>query len=203
MPKSRRPSGAWAPSVPYTHKAFLPYATALGQLTLAWNDLHESLAMLFCGVMGGGFSNQYLAVWHGIPSDRAQRNVLVAAVEAGLVEGGPPQLLDDVKWIRARAEELEEIRNNALHSPLWGTPMGQATPIIQPVIGLGHIRANKLAGKNLLAEYRYCRDATTVVRDFAIEVDKVMSRGGKWPKQPKLPDRKPYPKKSLAKATKA
>src|SRR5450631_74529 len=41
----------------------------------------------------------------------------------------------------------------------------------------------------LLAEYRYCRDATTVVRYFTIEVDKVMSRGGEWPKQPKLPDR--------------
>jgi hypothetical protein len=190
MPKSRRPSGAWAPSISHTHRAFLPFATALGQLTLAWNDLHETLAMLFCSVMGGGFSNQYLAVWHSIPSDRTQRNALVAAVEAGLIEGGHPQLLEDVKWIRARAEELEEARNNALHSPLWGTPpMGKAPPIIRPAIGLGHIRANKLAGKDLLAEYRYCRDATTVVRNFAIEIDKVMSKGGEWPKQPKLPHR--------------
>jgi hypothetical protein len=50
---SKRPHGEWAPSVPYTHKAFRPYVIALGQLTLAWNDLHETLAIVFCSVMGG------------------------------------------------------------------------------------------------------------------------------------------------------
>jgi hypothetical protein len=42
----KRPSGEWAPSLPYTHPAFRPYVAALGQLTLAWNDLHLALQML-------------------------------------------------------------------------------------------------------------------------------------------------------------
>jgi hypothetical protein len=52
---AKRVKGEWADSIPYTHKAFRPHITVLGQLTLAWNDLHQTLAILFCSVMGGGF----------------------------------------------------------------------------------------------------------------------------------------------------
>jgi hypothetical protein len=49
---AKRAQGVWAPSLPFTHKAFRPYVIALGQLALTWNDLHVTLAMLFCHVMG-------------------------------------------------------------------------------------------------------------------------------------------------------
>lgn len=184
----KRVKGEWAASVPYTNTAFRPYVTALGQLTLAWNDLHETLAILFCSVMGGGFSNQFLAVWHALKSDRSQRDILLAAVKSGLIEGGPPRLLVDVTWICNQADALEDARNTALHSPLWGSKWQSGT-IIQPQIGLGHVRASRLSGKNLLAEFRWCRDASTVLRNFAMEIDMVLSRGGTWPDQPALPNR--------------
>ena len=78
----KRPSGEWQPSVPFTDKAFRPYAVALGQFALAWNDLHVALGMLFCTVMGGGFSNPALAIWHELKADRAQRDILKAAARA-------------------------------------------------------------------------------------------------------------------------
>jgi hypothetical protein len=185
---AKRVKGEWAPSIPYTHEAFRPYVTALGQLTLAWNDLHETLAILFCSVMGGGFANQFLAVWHALKSDRSQRDILSAAVSAGLVQGGPPQLLDDVTWICKQADALEDTRNTALHSPLWGSQW-QSETRIQPLLGLGHVRAGRLAGKNLLVEFRWCRDAATVLRNFAMEIDVALSRGSAWPIRPTLPNR--------------
>ncbi len=184
---AKRVKGEWAASIPYTHKAFRPYVTALGQLTLAWNDLHETLAILFCSVMGGGFVNQFLAVWHALKSDRSQRDILLAAVTSGLIEGGPPRLLADVTWICNQANALEDTRNTALHSPLWGSKWLSTT--IQPAVGLGHVRAGRLAGKDLLVEFRWCRDAATVLRNFAMEIDVVLSRGGPWTNRPTLPNR--------------
>ena len=32
----------------FAGRNYEPYALAIGQLTLAWNDLHEDLALLFC-----------------------------------------------------------------------------------------------------------------------------------------------------------
>jgi hypothetical protein len=152
---AERPRGEWQPSVPYTHKAFRPYVAALGQLTLAWNDLHLALAMLFCTVMGGGFSNPFLAIWHTLKSDRAQRDILLAAVTATLQNGDSQNLAEEITWICQRADVLEENRNNALHSPLWGTPRDPDHTVVTPVVGLGHVRANKLFGKNLLFEFRW------------------------------------------------
>ena len=48
---AERFQGEWAPSIKITDEAFEPLALALGQLTLAWNDLHLSLGLLFCIVM--------------------------------------------------------------------------------------------------------------------------------------------------------
>ena len=59
----KRPRGEWAEGLPYTNKAFRPYVIALGQFNLAWNDLHVSLSLLFCTLMGGGFVNKFLAIW--------------------------------------------------------------------------------------------------------------------------------------------
>jgi len=72
--------------------AYRPYVVALGQLTLAWNVLHEAMSLLFCSVMGGGYANQFLAVWHAINSDRTQRAVLLLLSKT---------ISTDRRWIRA------------------------------------------------------------------------------------------------------
>lgn len=188
--RTLRPSGEWAPSIPYTARAFRPYVAALGQLTLAWNDLHLALQMLFCTVMGGGFVSPYLAIWNAIKSDRTQRDVLSAAAAAKAMNGGSQRLADEIKWICDRADSLEEARNNALHSPLWGT-QGSTPTQVGPVTGLGHIRANKLAGKDLLSEFRWCRDGATTLCDYATTLDFAFCRGKPLPIRPTLPARRP------------
>jgi len=168
---AKRPAGEWQPSIPFTDNAFRPYAVALGQFALAWNDLHLTLGMLFCTVMGGGFSNPALAIWNELKADRAQRDILMSAAKAFTLNGGSEKLSQEITWICQRADAIEGSRNDALHSPLWGVRTAAGSVDVQPVTGLGHIRAKKLLGKNLLAEFRWGRDSATVLRDYATRLD--------------------------------
>jgi hypothetical protein len=146
----KQPSG-WNWGLPVTDQAFEPYVTALGQLTLAWNDLHETLAIVFSMVMGGGDVGQYLAIWHAIKVDRAQREILLAAAKVDELRGPRyPRLVPDLEWICRKAEAVEDARNDALHSPLWGSQRGPGSTLVIPLTGLGHVRAQKLMAKDLL-----------------------------------------------------
>jgi hypothetical protein len=65
----------------YTERPYRPYALAIGQVVLSWNDLCAVLAGLFWTILGGGYENVPLAVWNSIPSDRTQRIMLRDAVK--------------------------------------------------------------------------------------------------------------------------
>lgn len=135
MANRKKREGSWRESLPPTNLAFRPYVTALGQLALAWNELHETMCLLFCTVMGGGFIGQYLAVWHTIKSDRAQREVLFAAISSDtnrpINDPSYEHLKGEIKWICGKADSLEETRNNALHSPLFASGDNQALLSLQ------------------------------------------------------------------------
>ena len=103
---SKRPHGQWAPSVPYTHAIFRPYVTALGQLALAWNDLHETLAMLFLSVMGGGYGSLYQRFV------RAASNVLhFRHCKTSSGRGGAQMTRTSPPVPRTKAEWLEVLKN--------------------------------------------------------------------------------------------
>jgi hypothetical protein len=174
-----------------TLPAYRPYALALGQLALAWNALHETLALLYCTIMGGGVVNQHLAVWHALKADRAQRDILLAAAQSNTFESVPTRFMDDIKWICGRADALEDLRNDALHSPLVGHQWHPDNVEIAPRRGLGHIRAQKLGEKDLLAEFRYCRDAAIALSSFAERMDRALSDYSEpWPDRPVWPTRR-------------
>jgi hypothetical protein len=191
MSKVKRQSADWNWSLPVTNRVFDPYTKALGQLALAWNELHETLSVVFCMVMGGGMVNQFLAIWHEIKVDRAQRDILLAAAKAGAMNSSQfPKLISDIEWIWKRANEVEDARNDALHSPLWGSRRGPSTSVVIPMTGLGHVRARKLEAKDILSEFRWCRDATLVLTAFARDLDRAMQAYGlAWPDRPSWPNR--------------
>jgi hypothetical protein len=191
LPRKRMKYG----DISFSDPIFRPYVTALGQLALAWNALHETLALLFCTVMGGGMANQPLAIWHGIKSDRAQRDILMAAARADCRpafpgDGGYERMTADLKWLCGEIDRLEDIRNDALHSPLAATLGPGIARTVRPMTGLGHVRAQKLAERNLLTEFRYCRDSALILGVFAYELDQSLSFAGlAWPDKPALPNR--------------
>jgi hypothetical protein len=177
--------------VPYTHPAFRPYALAIGQAALAWNDLHEMLCFLFCSLMGGGPANQHFAIWHILKSDRAQRDVLLAAAKNNYMTLIPENLENDIEWLCKQADKVEEARNNTIHSPLLGVDRGEGNIEISPRMSLGHIRAGKIANKNILAEFRWCRDAAQCLTLFALAMDRtLMDLTQPWPDRPPWPVRR-------------
>lgn len=189
--KSSRSPKVWGH--PPTHAVFRTHAIALGQLALAWNELHESMALLFCTIMGGGYSNQFLAVWHVLKADRAQRDILVVAAKEinGHTIAINKKLADDVKWLCGQADRLEDTRNDALHSPLFGSGRKRAERTVTPITGLGHIRAQKLADtKNVLKHFEWCRDSAMALTEYCRDLDRAFAeRKNTWPDRPKLPNR--------------
>ena len=107
-----------------------------------------------------------------------------------------PKLADDVTWLLDEADKLEDARNDAIHSPLasfaadniWAQHQGIAGRIV-PSVAFGNRRAMKLARKDLLTEFRWCRDASLVLRDFAGEIYQAVAARAAWPDKPSLPNR--------------
>lgn len=201
----------------YTAPEFRPYVTALGQLTLAWNDLQESLGTLFWTVMNkrppmaGDFVDYTpLMVWHSVKSDRQQRVMLKAAVGFDGDKSGRtiyfdgfnrPQFADDVRWLLIECDKLEDARNNAIHSPLFSTVafrigLGaaiQASEPVRPAYWQFNPRAVSLdKRKNLLSEFRYCRDMAMFLADYAHLMDSALTHPQRpWPKRSTPPNREP------------
>jgi hypothetical protein len=83
-----------------TKQAFDAYVAAVGKVAHAWNYLHEQLGVLFVAVTGME-RNVALSIWYSVRSDRAQREMLKAAVYATNSERSTklPKALDDLKWL--------------------------------------------------------------------------------------------------------
>lgn len=197
----------------YTARVFDPYTKAIGQLALAWNDLHESLAALFATIMlgrppteGEAVDFAPLFVWYSSKSDRAQREMLRGAIRYHQPSGGlkPPTvwaslrpiLYEEVKWLLDRSDALEEDRNNAIHSPLFTTDgtalQGTGRQRVMPAFWQFHPRAMKLNKKeDLLIEFRLYRDIALSLADYAHLMDVSLTNPASrpWPDRPSLPTR--------------
>lgn len=183
----------------FTEKDFRPYATALGQLVFAWSDLHERLGFVFAALMGGK-TDRNMALWNAPQFDRPKRKLLEATV-LGLTpkdEAAHPGMCEGLFWLLSEADKLEDTRNNAVHSPVqltFGKAMARHFVLYQyatPNISLRHPRAQRLLGKDLLSEYRWARDATLILRDYAVSAHAaIQGSRTSWPSKPRLPAREP------------
>jgi hypothetical protein len=195
----------------YTTKEFRPYVIALGRLALAWNDLQESLAALFWTLSnfapepGGAVNYNPLWIWASLKSDRAQREMLKSVIEHSRHFWSTEKAKKDLIWLVDRANELEDVRNNAIHSPLfavdksfWGTH-AQSTEKVAPAFWLFHQRAaNLMKSTNVLGEFRYCDKAAITLSDYARTLDQALAQwqvaNFPWPDRPSLPIRPPKKK---------
>src|SRR5262249_5331412 len=103
----------------------------------------------------------------------------------------------DLRWLLAELNKLEDLRNDAIHAPLasFDHPMwrlvGRAEGIAPDDIH-GNRRAAKLRNRDLLYEYRYCRDTAIILRGFAEAIRNAWGYtepDARWPSRPKLPNR--------------
>lgn len=183
---------------------FQPYSIALGQLALAWNDLHEHLGFVFCSMMGD-FSAvditavRSLEIWHSCYQDRAAREMLRACadVEDDDFDKRFGDVRREILWLLRKVESVEEVRNNAIHSPLMSTIEEASLNAIKwprrvhAFTWFGHRRARKLAKTlDLLMTFVWCRDTALTLRDYAAEIESHLTGAqSSLPERPVLPNR--------------
>jgi hypothetical protein len=185
----------------FTEDELRPYALAVGQVALAWNDLYEIMAQLFCTLSGGGWVSKHLAVWHSQTMDRPKRELLRATVEylTADEEARFPKMRESVIWIADEAQRLEDARNNTVHLPLVllrGGALTQAArergikvPDVMVHTLNNHPRAKRMLQKNLLGEFRRCRAKILALRDFTYNVDRALCAAhAPWPDIPGSPN---------------
>jgi hypothetical protein len=166
-------------------KAFAPYALEIGQLTRAWNALHDTLGEIFTQIVSPNNANVSRAIWYSILSDKTQRDILKAAYLAwGAIDAKthPKALIKSV-------DNLGFKRNDAIHAPiLVGKSMRTGEMFVSSDIFYGNPRAIKLHGKELLLELRWYRMSADVLKRFALSLWFCLKRSdGSWPQRPLLP----------------
>jgi hypothetical protein len=168
--------------------AFEPYYDAVGKVVHAWNGLQEQLAIIFCRVTDID-NTMGLSVWHSSNNDRAQRQMLRAALAAVDEEWRAkyPKGKEDITWLLNRADTLADGRNNVIHAPCSVGVKDQSEFEVVPLSFYGNPRAKALRGKDVLEEFSRCETNVRILKGYAHWIDCVLSlEGYAWPERPSL-----------------
>jgi hypothetical protein len=151
---------------PPTHKGFRPYVTAIGQAAIAWNGLHEALRDLFW-LLSNGNKPTSSAIWYSIKSDRSQRDMIRAIANSHVQTGDISQIVfKRIDWLLGQCDTIANARNDMVHSPLiFSEQRG-----VYPNTYAGNPLAKRLLNKELLSEFRWCREAALTLTDFAMRL---------------------------------
>jgi hypothetical protein len=195
------------PSRDQLRKAGQPYAAALGELIIAWNDLHETLSFLFELAIKSSSRQMGISIWHSTENDYAQRKMLRAAVEQATHFTEDQR--EDMLWVLDRIDNtLRHSRNDMIHSPvsfIQGlTDEGPSDESIVVVPGTSDnprakalwARAARPGAKalwttvgNLKSHFDETRRLAEVLDDFAMDMFRTILNPSEWswPKRPALP----------------
>jgi hypothetical protein len=173
--------------------AFVPYIVGLGKVAHAWNHLHEELAKVFCLVAELEFG-MGLAIWHSLPSDRMQREILKAALKASSSDSDwvekYPRAEGDIGWLLKKTKDLSERRNDAIHGPCSLGVVGGRLEII-PAAFFGNKIAKRLREKDVVNEFSWYHKSAATLQIYAREIQSaLMDQSGNrpWPKRPEMPN---------------
>jgi hypothetical protein len=182
--------------------AFAPYITAAGEVVNAWNKLQEQLNLVFVAVTGMP-KDMATAIWHSVRSDRVQRDLLLAAIDAAAkgkwADTRVDRASDDVSALVKHANTLAQDRNNAIHAPVSLSIDDDKKLVPFPVHFHGNRLAKRLLGKNIIVEFNRCRDEAIILKEYAEKIETALNHPSyAWPDRPALlkPPRKKPDKQS-------
>jgi hypothetical protein len=179
-------------------RIFRPLAIEIGWLVYQWNRLQEAMAELFADIVSSGnqFKQVPRAIWYSEPSDRAQRELLRAAVKAAYEGQSPkPRAHSDIIWLLEEVHKLAGKRNVAFHSPLIFVNDTVADEIeILPMWFFGNPHAIQLKDKSLLDEFKWYKDHLSRLASFAeaLHYAKLFPTHFSWPDRPALLPREQF-----------
>lgn len=192
------------PSQTYSEKHFEHHVAAIGRANLAWNSLHEALALVFWSLTGELNGVVALAIWNRLGSDRAKKDILAAAAAANFAAlkwdienddlnekeqriGTITREHDAIKFLCDESNKLENDRNNAIHAPLSWHILSQT---VQSSSHQGNTRAHNLREKDVLLEIDRLYKTALLLRDFALNLEfSLRDEQAAWPERPRMPDR--------------
>jgi hypothetical protein len=164
------------------------YALAVGRVSVAWNYLHGALGDLFALVIGGDVE-LVLASWSSNENDRAQREMLRVAIKAASPGRWKqtPEAPDDLLWILGRADNLSDVRNDAIHA-LVLLHIGLETVEMNVASPPRSKRERKLLdnaakGKKLLDQFAKCARDVNALNTFVGRATRALAKPDqrKWP----------------------
>lgn len=162
---------------------------------------------------------RFAGIWSSSQYDRPKRDmlrgILIPLVVDDLIEFH--EFEKDVQWLLDQTDKLEDFRNTAVHSPLIHrfneydiSPLHMSSRErrkydkvrrylndshieIAPNVLMRNRRALRVAQKEandaFLREMRWARDATAVLRDFALRIFWALEyEPAPWPRRPSLPN---------------
>lgn len=172
-------------------EAFQPYAVEIGFIAKAWNRMHDKLGAIYSQIVSPHYTYVSLKIWHSVPSDRMQRELLRIAysTKGALNEGKFPQAEESLKWLTAEIQKLADRRNNAIHSPfnVGVLPYENFEISVYPDIFHENPRAARLSGSDILSELRFYRECSEILLQYTTEIYYAFYLGGSWPQKPKMP----------------
>jgi hypothetical protein len=181
MPDEPSAPPSVVPSDDVLEAAFAPYINAVGRVVHHWNQLQESLGKLFAAVTGKG--NMALAIWHTPHSDRAQRDMLTAAIFATPTEtweSYSATAMADILALVSVANNVADRRNNAIHAPVsLAIDRRKLVPI--PVYFHGNPRAMRLKNKDIITEFTACVVSAKQLREFAEKLETAINFASRYP----------------------
>jgi hypothetical protein len=181
-------------------KQLAPYLIELGLVVVSWNELHDELGQLYYLVRGGPSLGHALEIWHSEKNDRNQRQRIRSELPGALSdlprakqkgEEWVHRAREEIEWILERADSLADERNNAVHSPLISELEANKWKLTSFTF-FGHPRAKKLAGKELLSQFRWYSRAFRVLTAYTqhVRLALYIKPYSGWPERPSLP---PHP----------
>ena len=173
-------------------KLFEPYGVALGNVLWSWNHLHESLGRLFAALVPAFYEQVMLGAWYSLKNDRAQRDMLLEAVERTVPAMLSLERRADVIWLVKTANSLADERNNAIHAPLVFVTSAVDGTRIKPETGYGNPRARRLHQKDIMNEFVWCHETARALQKYAFSMYfclRFLDGSQPWPDRPQMPSR--------------
>lgn len=140
------------------------HAQHIGEVVHAWNRAHAGLFALFQRVAADGDYALALGVWHTVPSDSTQRQMLEAAARAKL--GKRRSYLNGVVWGCRVLNELGTLRNDAAHAEM----LFYYTELV-PGLSTKPGSAERLAQRPLSTHWRQLVGDLNAVTDYLRHLD--------------------------------
>jgi hypothetical protein len=157
-------------------KLYEDTAGAIGHVAIQWNSLCGVLGDIFVDLVASENRTRGYAAWHGLRSDRSQRDMLEGVIKAMLPTES--KLREEFIWLFGRVTSVENARNDIVHSP-YAVLFRQDTEgdfdlAMIADAQTGHRRALNLKDKDIVSECRLVGHRTTVTMVYAMQLGRLI-----------------------------